>query len=315
MLSGSLGFLETRNTTGGDDRHGLARAERGRNTPMGYLTTAAPPSWTAMPHPLNTPIGRFGIDTLEHGAERCVATMPMAGLVNPVTGLPSLASLAVLVDHVGGLINHHRRCDDEWTVSSELVLELTPDAASVVVSRDDPVRAVAHPLGAKATTAVGGCDLLLGDVVIGSGLVRSFYIEAPSKYTASPVHDGAMEAKVGLAAMMAAGTPRDVDGGIVLPQHSDPVVNNSNGVVHGGIASAGLEVVASAAVNAGRHDDPLVTASLRVNFLRPFFFGTESRYVGTALRVGRRSGVAEAEAIGGDGKVAIISRLTAYRAQ
>jgi len=49
----------------------------------------------------------------------------------------------------------------------------------------------------------------------------------------------------------------------------------------------------------------LVTASLRVNFLRQFFAGTgdgaQSRYVGTPLRVGA------------DGKVAIIARLTAYR--
>jgi acyl-coenzyme A thioesterase PaaI-like protein len=71
--------------------------------------------------------------------------------------------------------------------------------------------------------------------------------------------------------------------------------------------------VAAAAVNHSRVDHPLSTASLRVNFLRQFFAGDESRYVGTALRVGRRSGVAEAQAIGSDGKPAIIARLTAYR--
>jgi hypothetical protein len=50
-----------------------------------------------------------------------------------------------------------------------------------------------------------------------------------------------------------------------------------------------------------------------VNFLRQYFAGDESRYVGTALRVRRRSGVAEAQAIASDGKPAIIARLTAYR--
>jgi hypothetical protein len=40
--------------------------------------------------------------------------------------------------------------------------------------------------------------------------------------------------------------------------------------------------------------------------------GPESRYVGTALRVGRSSGVAEAAAVGDDGKAAIIARITAY---
>jgi acyl-coenzyme A thioesterase PaaI-like protein len=52
-----------------------------------------------------------------------------------------------------------------------------------------------------------------------------------------------------------------------------------------------------------------------VNFLRQFHTsadGPESRYEGTALRVGRNSGVAEARAVDADGKVAIIARLTAY---
>jgi acyl-coenzyme A thioesterase PaaI-like protein len=57
----------------------------------------------------------------------------------------------------------------------------------------------------------------------------------------------------------------------------------------------------------------LNTASLRVNFLRQFFSGDRSRYAGTALRIGRRSGVAEAQAIGTDGEVALVGRVTAYR--
>jgi len=149
--------------------------------------------------------------------------------------------------------------------------------------------------------------------VIGSGTVRSFYIDSPGEFAESPERDGDHDVKHGLAAMMAAGPPSTEGDAVVLPQLVDPVINNSIDVVHGGIASTGLEVVASAAVNAGRPDDPLVTASLRVNFLRQFVAGRETRYLGTALRVGRRSGVADAQAIGSDGKVAITARLTAYR--
>jgi len=68
--------------------------------------------------------------------------------------------------------------------------------------------------------------------------------------------------------------------------------------VHGGVSAMALELVGSAAINDGRDDEPLNTASLRVNFLRQFRTspdGPESRYEGTALRVGRSSGVAEAE--------------------
>jgi uncharacterized protein (TIGR00369 family) len=96
-------------------------------------------------------------------------------------------------------------------------------------------------------------------------------------------------------------------------QDRDPVLNNSLGIVHGAVSAMALKLVGSAAVNDGRGDQPLHTASLRVNFLRQFRSGPESRYVGTALRVGRSRGVAEAQAVGDDGKAAIIARITAYR--
>jgi acyl-coenzyme A thioesterase PaaI-like protein len=66
------------------------------------------------------------------------------------------------------------------------------------------------------------------------------------------------------------------------------------------------------AVNDGREDQPLHTASLRVNFLRQFRASPESRYEGSALRISRSSGVAEARAVDADGKAAIIARVTAY---
>jgi uncharacterized protein (TIGR00369 family) len=101
--------------------------------------------------------------------------------------------------------------------------------------------------------------------------------------------------------------------GHVLIQRVDPNLNNEIDIVHGGVAAAGLEFAASAAINEGRSDAPLQTASLRVNFLRPFFAGAESRYEGTALRVGRNTAVGDAQAIGDDGKVALTARITAYR--
>lgn len=246
----------------------------------------------------------------------CVATMPVAHLVNPITGAPSVGPLAVLVDHVAGLVNHRRRTADIWAVSSELALETSPEAVDVIAAHPDvPVLGRARPVGSRTTTALGECELTVADVVVGRGTVRSFFVAAPAAgsddFPAEP--PDSVSPPVGLAELMNAGTADDDDGGTVtLAQLPDPVLNNTMGVVHGGIASTGLEVVASAAVNAGR-SDPLVTASLRVNFIRPFLAGAESRYVGTPLRVGRSSGIADAQAIGADGKVAITARLTAYR--
>jgi acyl-coenzyme A thioesterase PaaI-like protein len=70
-----------------------------------------------------------------------------------------------------------------------------------------------------------------------------------------------------------------------------------------------------ASIPAGGMTNPLTglpTASLHVNFMRQFRISPESPCVGTVLRVGRGSAVAEAQAVGDDGKVAIIARLTAY---
>jgi uncharacterized protein (TIGR00369 family) len=100
--------------------------------------------------------------------------------------------------------------------------------------------------------------------------------------------------------------------GKALMQDPDPVLNNSLGIVHGGVSAMALELVGSAVVNEGRDDDPLHTASLHVNFLRQFHSSPESRYEGTALRIGRSTGVAEARAIDATGKPAIIARVTAY---
>lgn len=268
-----------------------------------------------MRHPLHTPIGRFGIETFYDDVDGCEATMPVAGLVNPITGAPSLGPLAVLVDHVAGLVNHRRRTPDIWAVSSELAVEASPDAAVVIAAhRNVPVSGRSRPVGTRTTTALGECTLTVAGIPIGTGTVRSFFVAAPAAGSDDFPEEPASGVRpvAGLAALMNTGTAVQADGAVTLPQLQDPVLNNTMGVVHGGIASTGLEVVASAAVNAGR-DDPLVTASLRVNFVRPFLSGDQSRYVGTPLRVGRSSGIADAQAIGADGVVAITARLTAYR--
>ena len=261
-----------------------------------------------MSHPLNTPIGRFGIETLEGTGDQAVASVPTHGLANPLTGLPSAAPLAMLLDHVGGLVNHLRRGDDEWTVSTELSLELIPQAADLVTADDAGVVGRAWPVATKGPTALALCEFRHRDVVVGTGSVRSFYITG-ARFTDFPSHAEHHTRKVGLAAMMAV----EADGATALRQHADPVINNMLGIVHGGVAATGLELVASAAVNQGRTDAPLRTGSLRVNFLRRLVAGGECRYSATPLRLGRSTGVADAQAVGADGELALTARFTGYR--
>lgn len=267
-----------------------------------------------MSHPLNTPLGRFGIVTSRDAAHECVASIPVGAMVNPLTGAPTVAPLAMLVDHACGLVNHRRRAADEWTVSSELSLEADPDAVDIVAAAPEvPVVATAQPFGRKRNVVLATCELAHRDTVLATATVRSFYIRSPDNLAPFPDGPTGPLPAGTLADRMAVRVAESGGAGPVLLQDDDPVLNNSIGIVHGGVSAMALELVASAALNADRPDRPLRTSSLHVNFLRPFHSGAESHYAGTALRIGRSTGVSEAKAVGPDGEAAIIARLTAYR--
>jgi uncharacterized protein (TIGR00369 family) len=198
-------------------------------------------------------------------------------------------------------------------VSSELSLELGPDALTQITSAPElPVIGTGRQCGRKGINALGLCEFTHRDSVVATATVRSFYIEAPGNLAKWPEGPTGPLPTGSLADRMAVRVAEGGGAGKVLVQDSDPVLNNSLGIVHGGVSAMALELVGSAAVNENCDDQPLNTASLRVNFLRQFRSGPESRYEGTALRVGRSSGVAEARAVDADGKVAIMARLTAY---
>lgn len=222
---------------------------------------------------------------------------------------PTIGPLAVLVDAAAGGVNHYRRRPGQWTVSSELSMELSMDSVDEL---DGPVTATAHALGPQGVTSLGICTLTYRGAVIGSGTVRSFFIDADDVVSQHRPETLRRTAETTFADLIAARI-RPAAGAHVLSQGVDENLNNALHIVHGGVAAAGLELASSAAINHGSSTDLLQTASLRVNFLRPFFAGTDSRYEGKALRVGRGSAVGDAQAIGDDGKVALTARITAYR--
>jgi uncharacterized protein (TIGR00369 family) len=278
------------------------------------MTSLEAAQLTAMSHPLNTPLGRFGIVTSEEGPHRCVASIPAGGMINPLTGAPTIAPLVMLVDHIGGLVNHHRRTPDEWTVSSELSVEVAPDAFALIAAAPGiPVVATGRPFGQKGSAPLGRCELTHRGAVLATATVRSFHIKAPGEFTGWPDRPSDLTPRTDLADKMAVRVAESGGQAKVLVQLPDPVLNNTLGIVHGGVSAMALELVASAAVNAGRGGQPLNTASVRVNFMRQFRSDPESHYVGTPLHVGRSSGIADARAVGDDGEVAILARVTAYR--
>ena len=265
-------------------------------------------------HDLETPDSiqvRFGIAYVESRPAEAVAalSMPMDRFRNPFNGAPTVGPLAILVDAAAGIVNHYRRRPGQWTVSSELSMDLSLDGVGHL---DGPVLATAHAFGPLGATSLGMCTLAYRGTVIGGGTVRSFFIDADDVVPQYRSETLRRSAETTFADLMAAHVA-DSGGVTVLAQRVDRNLNNDIDIVHGGVAAAGLELAASAAVNRHRSDGLLQTASARVNFLRPFFAGADSRYVGTPLRVGRNTAVGDAQAIGDDGKVAITARVTAYR--
>jgi uncharacterized protein (TIGR00369 family) len=255
---------------------------------------------------------RFGIEVLDANPADAIAvmSMPMSGLRNPFTDAPTVGPLAILVDAAGGMVNHYRRRADQWTVSSELSVELSPDS---IENLDSPVVASARPLGGVGASALSICTLRCGDTVIGGATVRSFFIPATGVGVERSAETLVRTAQTTLADLMAVRIRAAHDGMRVLEQRIDPNLDNEIGIVHGGVAASGLELTASAAFDAGSTDGFFRTASVRVNFLRPFIAGTISRYIGTPHRIGRSTAVGDAQAVGDDGRVAITARVTAYR--
>jgi uncharacterized protein (TIGR00369 family) len=265
-------------------------------------------------HDLETPDSiqvRFGITYLETDITAATAamTMSMGRYRNPFTAAPTIGPLAILVDAAAGIVNHYRRRPGQWTVSSELSMDVSLDGLGEL---DGPVLATAHALSPLGTTSLGMCTLTYGGTVIGSGTVRSFFVDTEARSSDWPPETLDLTEATPIADRMAVHVVPDAVGH-VLSQRIDPCLNNEIDIVHGGVAAAGLEFAASAAINEGRHDTPLQTASLRVNFLRPFIAGVNTRYEGSALRVGRNTAVGDARAIGDDGRVALTARVTAYR--
>jgi uncharacterized protein (TIGR00369 family) len=265
-------------------------------------------------HDLETPDSievRFGIEYVESHPPKATAvlSMPMHRFRNPYTGAPTVGPLAILVDAAAGTVNHYRRRLDQWTVSSELSIDLSPDVGEL----DGPVLASAHALGPLGATSLGICTLTYRGTVIGAGTVRSFFIPAGDGVPQYRPETLQRSQETTLSDLMAVTVTPDTADRVVLSQRVDQNLNNNIDIVHGGVAAAGLELAASAAINQNRSDGLLQTGSLRVNFLRPFFAGDESRYEGTRLRVGRSTAVGDAQAIGDNGNAAITARVTAYR--
>lgn len=257
---------------------------------------------------------RFDIEVLEvdKSSARTTMAMPLASKRNPLTGAIALGSLAILIDGVGGLTNHLRRADDEWSVSVELTVDVSPGFVRTVEERPDlPVIAHAWPIGSKEQSAFAACSLVFDGIVVGTGSARNHYIHAAPRGVDAQCDRLAKTPATSFAEMLAIQLDRVEGSTAIINQLADPVINNALGIVNGGVSAAGAELAASVAIDSAK--GPAQAASLRVNFLRPFHAGGGAHYLGSVLSAGRNVTLAQGSAINGDGSKAVTVVVTAYR--
>lgn len=260
---------------------------------------------------------RFHIDVVDADCRTVTVTMTssLEGMYNPVTGAPTVGPLGLLVDAVGGLVNHLRRGTDEWTVTTELAYELSAGAGMLAALESGAtITATGRAVGPKGADSLTLCTLNCGRVTIGTATVRSYFIRGKEVDTSEPEEALELTAATSLADRLAVRSSTSREGETVLVQRQDPMLLNALGIVNGGIASTALELIASA-VAKGNPDRrlPLLTKSFRVSFLRPLLAGGHPRYRAAAVRLGNATGFVDAQAVNDDGQVAVSARLTAYR--
>jgi uncharacterized protein (TIGR00369 family) len=258
---------------------------------------------------------RFDIHTLDYRDHDATAvlSMPVSGMTNPLTGAPTIAPLALLVDDAGSTATFARR-GGRWPVTTELALDLHPDCMAIIGSeKADTVLAHARITGSTAVDALATCTLKVGARIVGEATLRSVYISVPAVLSDRPSETLPKTTHTSLAELMAIAPRSQRDSSHILAQLADPMLLNAMGNVHGGVAATGLELVATAAISTEAGARRLRTGSIRANFLRPLIAGPDSRYEGTAVNVGSTVGLADARAVGDDGRVAVIARVTTYR--
>lgn len=266
---------------------------------------------------INIPDGvetRFGIRFLEYNeADSTVAmSMPLARMTNPLTQRSTLAPLALLVDDIGTTVGFSCR-RGRWPVSGELTMAVSPNALNELAGGDGTVVAHGGLVGKPcATDALARCEIRAGESTIASAFLHTVYVAGDAVVPDRPHETLTKTDKTTLADLLAV-CGREPEGDeFVLGQMSDPMIWNATEHVHGGISATALELVAHGAIANARPNNMFRTGSLRVNFLRPLTPGDTCRYAGRVNKVGSRVALADARAIGADGKVAVVAQLTAY---
>jgi acyl-coenzyme A thioesterase PaaI-like protein len=274
-----------------------------------------PASGAYDPYRTNPIHARFGITLVDWDGDTRSAETAFAGggSMNPLTGEPTTAQLALIVDDIGSRVNFDP-ARDHSPFTTESTLVVTAAAVDASSGANPPsVRTVGRPVGGHDTDSLAACTVSASGAVIASAFVRTIHTRtAPAMAVALGLASDQGVRPASLAEMLAVAEGPSERRDPVLIQHDDPTILDPTGHVYGGVAATALELVAHGAIDRASAAVRFRTGSLRVNHLRPLVPGRHCRYVGDALHISNSVAIADARAVGDDGEVAAVARLTAY---
>jgi uncharacterized protein (TIGR00369 family) len=221
-------------------------------------------------------------------------------------GEPCRGSLSVLADDVLSCAVIAQEPLGHWAVSTEISV----DFCSTLPVDGSTLYAEGHPVEVDLAGGLARgriVDRRGHPIAVGSARLR-FIPQTPS----GPVHaltpDGVQTADpLSTAALLRATTQRH-DGGVILTLAASPDLSNPMGNVHGGISLCASEMAGLAALHSLPH--PLVTASIRIAYLRSIPVDEDVSFTARVLHRGRTLGVAQVVSHNSAGKACTLATVT-----
>jgi uncharacterized protein (TIGR00369 family) len=222
-------------------------------------------------------------------------------------GVPT-GSLGVLVDNVLGYAVLVDRPVDQWSVSSEISIDMCApiEPGATLYGQARPV--ISDPRGAVASGEVVDEDGRLVAVCRQHGRYVRHLPELGAADDGvllrpdEPVQAGSVLDLLGLR-------PEASDERAVLDLLATRSLVNPLRNVHGGITLCAADLTALAALeSSGR---PMETASIHVAYVRPIPLGTTARFEATVVHSGRSFAVARVDARNAEGKICATATVTA----
>lgn len=221
-------------------------------------------------------------------------------------GRPAAGLLGVVLDVVVGQPTLATRPEDTWPVTTELSIDVarTPELDGRPVLVDGELAAADDVIAMSQGAARDASGALLATAV-----ARTRYTPGVPDLAAAGTRELPVVGTTSIRATWGGDLDVAPDGTGCLQVPPSPSMLNAAGNVHGGVLVCLADVLATAVVD--RPDAPaLATAAVRVTYLRP---GSATGPLALTARTrhrGRATALVDVEAVGGDGRLCALGRVT-----